>query len=286
MKKRIIIVAALLGSVTLQAQGDQFRHEVNAFFGVGTSSFGYDLTSGRSSTLSGGNFGVGYTYFLSEYFGVGTGLELASYNSKLKKASFNNAIFGLTDESDGEMYDFHSEITNYNEKQSARLLQIPLLLKYQGEGKHRFYAAAGGRVGIPIDNTYKSTANINNKGYFRGAENEAKTQRFMGFGQYDNYSSKGELSLKTVCIASLETGVKWMLSNKISLYTGVYFDYGLNDIIDEDRMQSVVDHIAPGDFNIRSLSSSSTTYGTASTPFTEKVVPYAIGIKFSLAFSN
>jgi len=287
MKKIIIvIVVALLGGVALQAQDNQSNHEVNASFGFGTSSFRYSLSSGTSSALSDCSFGVGYTYFLNDHFGIGTGVELASYNSNLKALSFNNVVSGLIDESDGEMYDFHSSVTNYREKQSTRLLQIPLLLKYQGEGKHRVYIAAGGRVGIPIDNTYKSTADIRNKGYFHDSQNEASTQLFMGFGQYDNYSSEGELSFKVACMASLETGVKWALSDKISFYTGVYFDYGLNDIVDEDRTQSVIAHNAPGDFSIRSLSSSSTTNGTTSAVFVEKVVPFAIGVKFSLAFSN
>lgn len=50
----------------------------------------------------------------------------------------------------------------------------------------------------------------------------------MGFGTFENKTFKTEkLSLQTAVLLSAETGMKWKLNEALRLYSGIYFDYGL-----------------------------------------------------------
>ena len=283
--KNIIIGIILLVSLSSYAQ-KQRHHEITLGGGIGQSALQYKSAIGGKGLGFGGHIGLGYTYFFGEHFGIGTGFELSFYNSKIRNGEFHTVLANLTDPSDGEVFDFHSKVSNYYDKQKATYLNIPIMLHFQTKGINRFYAAAGTKIGIPLNAKSTSTADFENSGYFHSTANWAPTQTFMGFGTFIDREQTEDLKFKTAFMLSLEAGMKWKLGEKTSLYTGLYFDYGLNNILNDDA-KSIIDYditTSGASFTHHGAFSSNYTEASATTIITEKVVPMAIGIKLNLAF--
>lgn len=294
MKNNILIklyVAIFLFVNATMIFAQDNRHEVSVYAGGGLSTLSYEPVLGEKTNGAGGNVGIGYTYFFAENFGINTGIEFSLYNAKIKREGFNNVLRGLVDTSDGEKYDFYSSIKNYEEKQTAMYVNIPLMLQFQYGEKNKFYASTGIKIGIPIKGEYKSSASeIINKGYFYDTENWAENQEFMGFGTYTNYSNDEDIDFRIACIYSAEAGMKWGLSKKIALYTGVYIDYGLNDIVKGGHGKDFTKLIETTD-GIKTLNNSflNSSIGYSTNTFhqelTDKVVPMTLGLKLRLSFA-
>ena len=272
------ITAALLNAGALFAQSP---HELSVSLGGGLSGLQYKPEVGSKSLGMGGLVGVGYSYFFEERFGIGTGVEVSFYGSKLKNGEFTNVIRNITDPSDGKRYDFHTAASNYSDKQRATYLNIPILFHYRhGNGLN---AAGGLRVGIPIGGKSESTASFTNKGYFPDMDNYAETQKFMGFGVFSDMKTKEDLELKAAFMLSIEGGWQWELSNGMLLYTGAYFDYGLNNIAGDKR--NIIEHssIATGaEFSHHGALSSNYSNGSATTAIADKTAPLAVGVKVAI----
>jgi CxxC motif-containing protein len=175
------------------------------------------------------------------------------------------------------------------EKQNAMMAQIPLTLQFQTGNKHRFYAAVGGKAGIPVNAKSKSSgATIQNYDYYADENYEYTTQEFMGFGTFTGRDTDDDLKFKTAFLASAEAGMKWKLKEGLSLYVGAYIDYGLNNICKEDNnSQLVAYNIAnPKDFTVNSIMNSQYTQSGTAQPFTDKVFPMSAGLKVRLAFGK
>ena len=285
MKHIILIIAAVISISVANAQTQQSPHELTIGGGAGFSGLQYKPAVGAKSLGFGGHFGIGYTYFFNNHVGLGTGVEIAFYNSTLRNGEFLNVITNVTDASDGRPYDFHSNVSEFNDKQKATYLNIPILFRFQTGGKHRFYAAAGAKIGIPLKGTSFATATFRNKGYFPHTDNWAETQQFRGFGTFTDRKTEEDLDLKVACLLSLEAGMKWKLNEKTALYTGIFFDYGVNHIVKGDA-KPVIDYFPTEsgmDFTHHGALTSNYTNGTTVKPIAEKVVPMAVGVKLNLA---
>lgn len=53
----------------------------------------------------------------------------------------------------------------------------------------------------------------------------------MGIGDFESENVKGNLEIKALYSLSVESGMKWILGNKLNLYSGIYCDYGLTNNI-------------------------------------------------------
>ena len=291
MKKYSIqlLLAVLAGLLSCTALNAQSRHEFSFFAGGGLSDLKYDASAGKQKMDFGGQVGLGYQYFFCRNLGLGTGAEIALYNSVFNMDNLSTRY--TTADMTGDNFEFRSTVSNYEEKQNAMLLQIPLMLQFQYGGKHKFYIAAGGKAGIPLSGKYKSSsASIVNTGYYDYENYEYTTPEFMGFGTFTNKNAKGDLDFKTAFFASAEIGMKWRLSDKLSLYTGAYLDYGLNDIRKVETrhvtsLQFVEYNTAnPRDFAINSIVNSQYSRNGNMQSFTDKIIPMAAGIKLRLIF--
>ena len=70
---------------------------------------------------------------------------------------------------------------------------------------------------------------ITNEGYYPDYDNWLTMPEFAGFGTFTNQYFNGELKLAVTAMLAAEIGAKWKLGEKVALYTGFYFDYGLNN---------------------------------------------------------
>jgi outer membrane protein OmpA-like peptidoglycan-associated protein len=94
--------------------------------------------------------------------------------------------------------------------------------------------------------------------------------------------------MKLSCTGTLEAGVKWNMGIGTDLYTGIYLDYGLNDMVRDRGKTRFVEYsyANPAEPQINSLLTSIYGYSVNSLYFMENVTPLAIGIKLKLAFSR
>jgi len=293
IKITVIAIISLLVSGGLFAQHD---HELSVWGGGGLSGLNYKPTFGDKKLRLGGHFGLGYHYFFSPKWGLGTGAELGFYNTRFNMNNLENRY--MVTDYQGIDFEFRSTITDYKEKQRAMMLQIPLMLQFQtpiAESNHQFFAAVGGKAGIPLRGKYDNTASFSNAGYYEYENALYNTQRFRGFGEFPDRKTKGDLDFKTAFFLSVEAGVKWRLHENWSLYTGVYMDYGLNNIVKTQILLPIVEYnnANPREFTANSIVQSQYTQympqqDITAPPqtFTDKITPIAIGIKLRLTFGK
>jgi len=283
IKKSAIIGALVLwGFVSLHAQN---RHEISVSGFGGLSTLKYDVTFGSPKIGFGGGGGLGYHLFFSPQWGLGTGAELALFSAK-----YNHDGLDLrypTKDMDGDAFNFSSKAGNYEETQSAMLVQIPLMLQFQTGDNHQFFVAFGGKAGIPVTAKYKTSAlSIQNSGYYAEEHYEYATRKFMGFGSFNLPAGDHELKFKTAFFFSAEIGGKFKLTDASKLYIGVFLDYGLNNILETQNSASLPHFIEYNSQNPREFVVNSILQSKSTEPFTEKLNPMAVGLKLRLAFGK
>lgn len=277
MKKQVLsIIVVLLFSMAAIGQS---RHEISVFGAGGLSTLDYKLSAGDKKLGFGGSAGLGYNYFFSEHWGLGTGVEIAFYNSKTKFNDYlttRNAV-----DVDGQAYESRYRLNDFEEKQNAMFINIPLMVQYQTGSKHQFYAALGAKLGIPVSTKFKTNeSNILSSGYYSEEMAEYTTQEFLGFGTLNGNKVEDDFDLKLACLISVEAGVKWKLKDHLYLYTGAYFDYGVNNLAkDQDKEFIVRDGLAR---NYTTNSVLQSTY--KSEVMADKIHPMAVGLKVRLSF--
>ncbi|MCL2413809.1 MAG: OmpA family protein [Bacteroidales bacterium] len=291
IKITIIAILSLLVSRGFSAERCS-RHEFSVYGGGGLSTLNYKVNFGTQRMNLGGHFGFGYRYFFSPNWALGTSVELEFYRTRF---DMDNLSFRfMTTDMQGVEFEFRSIVSNFEERQRAMLLQIPLMLQFQTNKpgrQHQFYAAVGGKIGIPVRGRYNSTADFRNAGYFSYENSLYDTQEFMGFGNFPNRRSQGSLNFKTSFFLSAETGIKWRLNDRHSLYTGLYIDYGLNNIARAASTRPTLieyNKANPRAFVVNSIINSQYTPMGSNTAqvFTDKIRPIAIGIKMRLTFGR
>jgi len=243
MKKISIIILSLAITATAFAQ-ETNKQELSITAGGGISTLLYTPNVGLQSNGFGYVFGLGYTFNFSENWAILTGVDLAFYNSSYEAKTLSHSysiahppIAPTPPAGSDTRFDATYEYTNYEENQTATYLNIPIMAQFSTSGKSKFYAAAGAKIGIPISSKYKiETGSLELQGYsyYTG---QYYTQGH-GFGR-SMPTNEADLDFKLSCMLSLEMGAKWKLAEHWSLYTGIYFDYGLTDISDTNEKQMV-----------------------------------------------
>lgn len=290
--KYIIVTLAVgfLSSTTLLSQNQtQHKHEFSVYGATGLSTLKYETSVGNQKDLFGGSIGLGYSYFFTNNWALNTGAELSFYNAETTFNKLSDSY--MTVDIDNNAFELRSVISNYKEKQNASYLNIPIMLQHQVPtgSSHMFYAAAGMKLGIPLSSKYKTSgATIVNTGYYGEFEPEYPEQKFMGLGTFTDKNMNEDLKFKVAYLVALEAGMKWKLNSGMALYTGAYFDYGLNDIRESKRERDFVafNLADPENFKTNSILMSKYSKAGNSENLTKKVVPMAAGIKLRLAFGN
>jgi len=298
-----IIVIATLSLLVSKGSFAQYHHEFSVYGGGGLSSLNYKPSFGNRDLRLGGHFGLGYHFFFTPKLGLGTGLELGFYNTRY---NFDNLEIRYWDRDVTVAdirradFEFRSTITDYEEKQHDMMLQIPLMLQFQTGKEHKFFAAAGGKMGFSFNGKYNYRASsIKNVAYFPFEDGLYDTQEFFGLGNFVGRKSKGNSSFKTAFFLSAEAGVKWNVNNRRSLYTGLFVDYGLNNIMKKQNLESMphfVEYKRPyvesnrvksDGFVVNSIVNSKFAInGNAPQVITDKMKPIAVGIKMRLTFGH
>ena len=238
MKQKIITLIILAFCTILPSMAQQHELSVNGGFGLSTLDYSYVTTLYK--TGAGGQIGFGYNYFVTPNWSLRTGIDFAFYNASLSKSQYGATNQTISDV--GEVFDFMYSYLNYKEELSATFLNIPVMVQFQTTGKIAFYIAGGAKIGIPVSATCRTKGDLTTKGWVADLglidHKIMEDMEDMGFVTNRATDKKNDFSMGVSFMLSAETGIKWELSEKFNLYTGVYFDYGLTDV-NKDPVTSV-----------------------------------------------
>ena len=279
------LVAILLAMNSLQMSAKS-PNELSIYGGGGFSAFHCQPSlSGSSSGGFSGDLGGAFTAFVSSQVGfhVGAGLGIYSIENKVKELYTYTP--DLRDDNN-YIFDLHTTLFNYRETHRTFYLSIPLMLHVQSNMNRSwnrrqnqdigFYLLTGIKANILFSRKYESeVGSLFNTAYYQYLDNWAATQKFEGLGLFDETkNTKGTLDFGILAMFTIEAGPKWVLSNNMLLYTGVYFDYGLIDPSKGGR-EPVEKYTYPKDLENLPLLA-----------YTDKMNLMTIGLKVRLAFAR
>jgi OOP family OmpA-OmpF porin len=262
MKKQIILVFAILIYGALQAQETGNYLDFNV--GGGIHNLSYSLLNGTEKGQFGYTINAGYSYFFTPQWGLRTGLGFQSFQS----LSTLNYLSTTPDiDSQGQSFSFKANYKNWQERQTALFVDIPLTVQFKLPIAPKFglLASAGGKISVPFNISYKSVGGeIVTTGYYKQYNVEFYGMPQHGFSTYTNNFS-GNLSLKTSFMAIADLGGLYKLTDKTDLYVGGYINYGLNNIY---NAQNKLIYQYNGTYN-----------GLLASTQTDNVIPISFGLK-------
>jgi outer membrane protein OmpA-like peptidoglycan-associated protein len=248
MKRVALSIAIVLLTVSAKGQQpQQNRHEVSIWGGGGISSLQYKLSTGDHIVGTGGYVGLGYDYFFNYNWSLGAGAEFSALSGKAVFSMLQGSYLDRFEDSylpggGSALGRFSYETINRSyERQRAYYVNIPILAKYQFDlfKGHKFYAAAGPKIGIPVNEIYRSHGDLTTSGVELASDGTQNSRDpyinlpHHGFGTRRLKQSPDDLNNKVNIIASLEAGIKWRFKENKHwfMYTGLFADFGLNDIV-------------------------------------------------------
>ena len=166
------------------------------------------------------------------------------------------------------------------------LLSTPIMAAFQTGDYNKFYLLAGVKIGLPIGDS-RSTGTYVNRGYFPDKDNWAVDQAFMGFGRFEDLESKSKIDYTISVLAALEVGMKWYTGSNWSIYSGLYGEYGLNNIVNQKNKSNFITYesfVNDGTAANTVLRSSYQNEAGETVVFTNNVHPLAIGLRIRIAF--
>jgi len=245
MKKIFLTIIATLTVMVIYSQENagaapkqQNRHEIYLGGGGGISTLNYNPTIGKRCNELGWLAGLGYTYYLNYNWGISIGAEYQQLKGSWSLSP--NSVDNFLDEYLVSSPNFTSlqvyPRTKIKEQQKLTYINIPVLARYKFNfwTKHRLEVAAGLKVGIPLgDIDYTSSGELETTGYDAITRDNYVDLPKYGFSKYT--SANGSFADKLNFIGVLEAGIKWQLGRKWGLYTGLFADFGINDILKRDN---------------------------------------------------
>jgi len=278
IKKYIILVVAL--SFVLQVQA-QHKSEITIPLGAGIAPLKYQLNDGQSKFGFGEELGIAYSYYFSKMLGISLGMEVALFGSsaKINNISYEQQIetpLGLS----GQFF-LQTEYEGLEEKQSAVFLQIPVLLQLQFPVSQSsfLFLGAGIKVGFPVSSKWTQNAtSLTTTGYSDYTDQYYTEIPKHGFSTRIDFYSSGKMELKSPVLFALEGGFKFAISKTTQLHTGIFLDYGLNNIHKASTNMPLMeyDNDSPTNYNYRSILT--TNHYSAS----KGIKPFAVGIKIKM----
>jgi hypothetical protein len=270
MKNIYILICFLLTSSILTGQS----HEFSIYGAGGMSNLGYKFDGGKGSGGTGFGAGVGYTYNISDNFGITTGAGFASYSGKATSETLSGQY--VPDNADGN---FSYSIAGYEEKQSATMVVIPLMLQYNTDGSTSFVAAGGLKFGLPVSAKTTITSGVlTTSGHY-----SYEDQTYSNLPQHSFVTGQSIADIKSdtkfglATMLSLEAGLRFSLSEKTGLYAGLFLDYGLNSIQKSGDKHVVEYQASNPQFKYNSV---------LNTGMVDKVNLFSIGLKVAIKIRN
>lgn len=228
MKKKITVILFSFWMVILQAQKKEQFLQIN--LGSGMNELSYTLKDGMQKGLFGYSLNATYSYFFTLNWGVQTGIGLQTYSS-LSTLNLLTTTFAV--DTDGDLYTFKTHFKNWQEKQRVLFLEIPLTVQMRQviNDKFSLLASTGAKLSIPIKTSFTTTGGeLVTSGYYDTWNVELTDMQQHGFST-NLRSYQGAYTLKSSGVALIEIGGLYKLVKNIELYSGMYVNYGLSNLL-------------------------------------------------------
>lgn len=270
MKNLLFIGLLLMGTGALQAHAQEKSQAIYFNLGSGFHNLLFDLQNGTQKNIIGNTCNLGYNFFFSKSLGLGAGLGLESFQSN---TTLNYQTRKSSKDSEGESFEFRTQYTDWQEKQSILLLGIPFAFIYRKEvsEKLKFQFSIGPKMSFAVQSNYKAEGGtIVTSGYYPQYDIILFGMPQHNFTTLTSFP-KTNISLNPVVSAYSNLGGLYKINDRLDLYTGIYFDYGLSNMIDaRDKYLYQGDGVYNGVF---------------SSDLTNKVKQFAFGFKIGINFS-
>ncbi|GHT18409.1 hypothetical protein FACS189429_4910 [Bacteroidia bacterium] len=123
-------------------------------------------------------------------------------------------------------------IEHYSQEQKTGLLNIPLSILYHTGGRHKFYSSLGLKLTLPVYSKYiGSNASLMAWGYYPEYDQTEIWQNDFGYGNFSINRHSGKLNLSLSLTGTVETDVKWSFGKSTAVYTGIFVNYCLTNML-------------------------------------------------------
>ncbi len=205
----------------------------------GMQGLQYKSGTQNSQLKIGGMLDIGYTFPLGKKTGIVTGISIGNYAAKIKLQDGETFSYYQVDDV-GSAFKYNVITHGYTEQQRFLAAGIPVLLQYHTLGKTQWYINGGAKLLFPFSVKYEASADqLILSGYYPDYNIELKDLPQHGFGTVNSWKSNGGLTLKPAVTLSAASGFSFQLNN-LRLYTGIYVDYGVNNIQDNASPTALV----------------------------------------------
>jgi OOP family OmpA-OmpF porin len=243
MVKKIIGIAICLTAIALESGAQELGIELNG----GLQGTQFQLQNGQAMQLPGGSLGLSYSFRLGSHWDLLTGLTGGIYRSQ---ATLQDGVVSSYDQVDdaGSAFRYNVKTTGYKETQQFIAASIPLLLQYHTDGaRTRWYFNAGGRALLPLNASIQQSAQqLSLSGYYPDYNVELTNLPQHGFGTIKSWKASQTLKLKPAAALSAATGLSFRLSPGARLYAGLYVNYGITDLKDQNSALPLVTYSSTG----------------------------------------
>lgn len=289
--------------------------------GVGSSSLRYDLNykiegfqeKGNRDNKLGYEVDIRYSYFFNPHWGIATGVGISRYATvgRLRGDMSDDKYMKLGNMIDDDdfsghprEFELHARLKSLEEKQTAFLLDIPLMAMYQtrfGEEENwGMYAGLGVKLQIPVQTKYKVQSNtaseLNVSGYYPhipsdvGSPSESPVPHH-GFGTINDpgsqldWSGKNKLKLGVAGTAELGFLISLNEDKDMDLLLGGYIDYGFTNMKKKKKDQGLLSSPASYHPEGNKIVGQGIPYnGMLNSNVTDKVKVMSFGVKLGLRF--
>ncbi len=266
------IITFICSSLYAQQYNNQNNQDAKGSYltvsgGIGSSSLVYKLTyqiknmeqqGNRKKSNLGYNFEIRYSYYFDTHWGMGTGFGVSRYGAtgKIKGDMSDDKYMILGQYTDDDVisgnpreYELRARLQNIQERQTAYLLDIPLMLLYQTRfGEEQIwgmYGGAGIKLQIPTGTNVKirDEGLLNVSGYYPHIPTDMGAPSLPPVPQHGygtvSYPQTGlcvvaDPKLKIGVAGTAELGLMVNVYNGVDLMIGGYIDYGFTDLKNRD----------------------------------------------------
>ena len=173
---RLFLLLFILSNLHVMAQRGKPPHEFSLNAGGGISTYAFSTAPKKSSSVGYNfDFGIGFTGFVSQQFGVHVGVGFGQFNVKSKVNELLTLSKNLYDElwtdERAKYYDLHTTLKGYTDLHKSLYISIPLMLHFQtiqkqywswkNTQKAGFYAMGGVKLLLLFNNQYEQVAQSN-----------------------------------------------------------------------------------------------------------------------------
>ena len=287
IKEIIVVVTTILVFHSFVDAQSYLSSEINVWIGGGSSALKYQIDKNESKSAFGLQLGAGYSKYFNKTFGVSIGLEIEMLGSSFEKR-IDSLVYdikppqGLPEES---IFKFKAFYNNFEEKQTAVLLQIPVMLNFQFPVSDNglLFLGTGIKAGIPVSSKWnQNTGKLTTTAYSDFTNQTYSDIPNHGFSTLHNLSKSDKLELKSPVFLCLEGGYKFGIEGGKYLYVGAFLDYGLNDIYKATTFKRMLEYkdATPGNFEYSSI------LATEQFSVADGIKPFAAGVKIKLGIGG